>query len=191
MDGFLSARLGITAQLHRTFTIPQAVSIRAPGPDPKKLAAYRRQIALLKPLGFRAENIGRVLVEDARITLEVPKWDGLQVVDELPEKPRGPMEIPRFGPFRVRSATRWTRVRDLGENWEIVATLGKIQPAATVWSLPFWIGSEVERELTLKARVFGDNIPKAIELTAVLKVDLGEGFLDDDVEDEGDEVADE
>lgn len=190
MDALLSRTLGITAQLQRSFSIPHAVALGTRGPDPEKLVAYRRKMALLKPVGFRAENVGRVLVEDARIVLEVPKMDDLQVIDELPEKPRGPLEIPRFGAFNIRPPKRWTRVTDLGDRWEITAALGKIQPTATEWSAPLWIGSAVARDLTLKARVLGDNLPKAIEVTVALKIEVQEDFLDDEVLDEADEETD-
>jgi len=157
--------------------------------DPKDILAHKREMALLRSVGFRVENVGGVLVQDVRIVVEIPKLKGLRVVDELPEKPRGPyaLSLPR-----VRAkVTRYTVVTEVDLAWEVEAAVGKIQPNATAWSLPFWIGSDEVREFALVARVFGDNIAKAIEVPMTIGIDVAHGFLDDEGHgDDADEEAD-
>jgi hypothetical protein len=69
-------------------------------------------------------------------------------------------------------------VKELSDSWEVLAVLGKIQPSDTVWSLPFWVGSSEACELPLVARLFGDNIGKAVEVPLNLQIQLAEGLLE-------------
>lgn len=139
-------------------------------PDKAKLTAYRKEMRLLVRMGFCVRNIGKVLVEDARVLVKVPKHDGLRVLDLLQERPRGPMDIPPAVSFAPRARTRSTSVADRGDHWEIDARLGKLQPDATVWSLPFWMGRAAPLALNLVVRVFGDNIPTPIEMPLTISI---------------------
>jgi hypothetical protein len=143
--------------------------------DPKKLAAYRTERALFDGLGFHAKNTGRVLIEDARIVVEIPKHDGLRVLaqDELPERPRSPLDITPY--IRPPSDT-WVRGGE--HSWEISSRLGKIQPDATVWSDPFYIGSTVPVDLVVTARIFGDNISRPIDVSLTIGIEVEEHFYD-------------
>ncbi len=130
-------------------------------PDREAVTAYRKECALLNRVGLCARNIGGVLAEDARVILRIPKVSELRVVEEPPIRPRGPLELPHFPNGRLESPYG---VHDVGDEWEVVAKLGKIQPHATVWSEPFWIGTRVAHDLELVARIFGDNISTPIDV---------------------------
>ena len=80
----------------------------------------------------------------------------------------------------VQKSARSTHLSDLGASWEIVARLGKIQPDATVWSEPFWVGAEEGQKLDLVARVYGDNIPSVLEVPIRILIDVAEGWLNAD-----------
>jgi hypothetical protein len=177
----LAPHLVIAAQV-RAMTHLSAASINRA--DPEKLVAYRKELGLLVRLGFCVKNTGKVLVEDARVLVQVPKHEALRVVDELPDRPRGPLAFASVA-SQTRSRTRSTSVDDCGAHWEIDARLGKIQPEATVWSLPFWLGSPAPLELPLVARLFGDNIPRPIEVPLRIAIAPEEAWLDD--EDDEDE----
>ena len=142
-------------------------------------------------LGFCVKNTGKILVADARVLVEIPKNEGLRVLDELPDRPRGPLDLPEVVSLasHLRPSTRTTSVDDCGDHWEIDARLGKIQPDATVWSLPFWLGSPVPLHLPLVARVFGDNIATPIDVPVTITVEVGEGWLDDEDADDTDDEA--
>lgn len=183
MEDYISKQFGVARHLQEMVKPFQIAQFRPPGPDPKKLAAYKKEMGLLRPLGFCARNVGRVLVEDVRVVISVPKTDGLRVVDELPQEPRGAMDF--VMPYVARNFTRPTRssdVSDVGSAFEVVARLGKIQPGATVWSKPFWVGSSIACDLSLVARVYGDNIPAVIEVPIQIKIETVEGDLDEDDE---------
>lgn len=154
--------------------------------DPEKLAAYRKELGLLVRLGFCVKNTGKILVADARVLVEIPKHEGLRVLDELPDRPRGPLDLPEVVSLasHLRPRTRTTSVDDCGDHWEIDARLGKIQPDATVWSLPFWLGSPVPLHLPLVARVFGDNIAPPIDVPVTIAVEVGEDWLDEEKDDQ-------
>ncbi|MCB9702287.1 MAG: ATP-binding protein [Myxococcales bacterium] len=159
--------------------LPSMPSFVRPGPDPEKLAFYRKELGLLRPLGFCVRNVGEVLAEDVRVVLEVPKQEGIRVVDVLPADPRAWSPIvPNFGVDATRRA-RATAVEDQEAATKVVACLGKIQPGDTVWSEPFWIGSTVGCELSLSARVLGDNIPVVIDVPIAIRLDIVEGYFDD------------
>lgn len=160
-------------------------------PDPNKLAAYRKELALLTPLAFYVKNTGKILVADARVVVMVPKHENLRVLDEQPERPRGRFDPPRLASLasHLGPRTRTTNVDDCGGHWEIEARLGKIQPNAEVWSLPFWLGSPVPMDLRLVARVFGDNIATPIDVPLKIVIEVGQGWLDDDEAEAGDRDA--
>lgn len=184
MEDYISKQFGVARHLQDMVKPFQIAQFRPPGPDPKKLVAYKKEMGLLRPLGFCARNVGRVLVEDVRVVLSVPKSDGIRVVDELPTKPRGAMDL--VMPIVARSFTRPTRssdVSDVGSAFEVVARLGKIQPGATVWSKPFWVGSSVACDLALVARVYGDNISAVIEVPIQIKIETTAAYLEDEDED--------
>lgn len=139
-------------------------------PSPEKLAAYRRECALLTRLAFAVKNTGQVLLEDVRIRIEVPKSRGFVLLDAKPPKPQGMMDLP-LSRFSVRGVLPCTDVVDRGKLLELEARLGKVQTHATAWSAPFWIGSSVaKKHLVLAARVFADNLPKPIDVDLVLAV---------------------
>lgn len=161
--------------------------------DPKKVAAHREELGLLVRLGFCARNTGRILLEDARILVDIPKLDQLRVLDELPERPRAPLEAAVIRPIAslLHRRTRTTTVHDDEKRWQVDARLGKIQAAETVWSIPFWIGSPVPRELDLVARVSADNISVPIEVPFRVSIDVADGVLEPGEVGEEDEVGEE
>jgi hypothetical protein len=73
---------------------------------------------------------------------------------------------------------RYTQVTEIGDVWEVLAVIGKVQPQATVWSLPFWIGSAEPCDLPVVARLYGDNVGRAVEVPFNIRIDLTEGLLD-------------
>lgn len=101
----------------------------------------------------------------------------------LPDKPLGPF---RLGPLKVSRGpqTISSRVNDIGDRWELVMKLGKIQPSATVWSKPFWIGSTKPMELSLEARVFADNFARQIAIPISIGIDTETGYFKDSYDDE-------
>ncbi len=136
---------------------------RYSGPSREALDEYEKRVGLLTPLAFVVHNPGRVLIEDLRIIADVTKEVELTMTDEVPEKPRGSLNL-HVPMMNLATGTMSTRVRDRGETWELSARLGKVQPNATVWSFEFWIGSTVPREVPLVARVYADGV--ALILTA-------------------------
>jgi hypothetical protein len=155
-------------------------------PDPKKLREYNQEIGLLTRLGFCAKNTGPVVVLDARVVVQVAKCDGLRVVDRLPKRPRGTLAMVEA--IRMREVfyrpERSTSVADLGATWELVARLGKIQPNATVWSEPFWLGGTEPCELQMVAHVYGDNIVPSMEVPISVTVVVEPGWLDPEGDDD-------
>jgi hypothetical protein len=145
-----------------------------------KRAAYRRTMALITRLGFVVKNVGRVLVEDLRIQVEVEKLDGLVLLDEEPREPKHGLELPALGAI---ARPRRTDVRDIGTYFELSAHVGKVQPNAVVWSLPFWIGSSRPCDLSLKARIFGDNLAALFEIPLAIKIECGRKMSADGADD--------
>jgi hypothetical protein len=68
-------------------------------------------------MGFLLCNTGAVLMDDLRVVVEIPKLDGLRVLDELPERPRGPAEanVP-VARFALQPQRIVTRVEDAGKH---------------------------------------------------------------------------
>ncbi len=174
----LGASLAVVEQVRAAMAPTSELSMNRV--DPRKVAAHKKELGLLVRLGFCVRNIGQVLVADAHVLVEVPKHDELRVLDELPDPPRDPLDISGAVSFTSHLRPPSTSVDDCGDHWEIDARLGKIQPGATVWSLPFWLGSPVALDLALVARVFGDNIPTPIDVPLTVAIRIEEGWLDDE-----------
>lgn len=151
-------------------------------PSPEDLAKHKRALAILRPIGFYVHHRAGPLVEDMRIRLEIPKVSGLQVLDELPEKPSGPggMIIPRFS----GNASRVTHVRSLADTWEVDARITKVQPKATEWSAPFFVGCESEIDLDLVAEVFADNMTGAPDVPVKVAITVEHRCLTDGTDQE-------
>lgn len=152
-------------------------------PDPEKVIAYRKEVALLTGIGFSVRNAGTLLVRGLRIVLAVPKLDGLRVMEERPEEPTG-LVARIYEPSNIAAV-------DLADTWEVTAAIGSVQPGATAFSDAFWIGSEVERELRLVARVYGDNIPRPADVPIMIKIEVEKGWLDEEVDGDGEDGDDE
>lgn len=150
-------------------------SIFDAGPSDEQRIAYLKHRALLVQLGLVVHNTGTVLVEDARVVISVPKLDGLAIVDEYPEEPHG-----RFSTKSVTVPSD-TCVFERSDHWELVVQIGKVQPGASVWSDPLWIGSSVSRCLALAARLYADNIPRAFETQLDIQIDTEEAALVDEL----------
>jgi hypothetical protein len=140
------------------------VAVAREGPDPQEMQAYRAECALLARMGFLLCNTGSVLVEDLRVVVEIPKLHGLRVLEELPDRPRSPSELTNLLVSRLALESQHvvTRVEDAGTHWKVLARIGKIQPSASEWSKPFWIGSPLPQNLDLVATVCADNLPRRI-----------------------------
>jgi len=124
-----------------------------------KLAAYQRDMALLRPLGIYVKNVGRVVVTDPRIVLQIPKRPGLRVVDELPQKPR--LGYPSIsGSIGLDGLV----VNELSDIWEVHVRVRKIQASAEAWMPTFWLGADQELEVPILAKVYADNLPSALEV---------------------------
>ncbi|WP_394849692.1 ATP-binding protein [Pendulispora brunnea] len=153
-----------------------------PPPDPKQVAEYRKKTALLSGLVFRVHNAGRVLVSDARIIMAFAQSPGLSIVDEIPAEPRGGIHQISSVLARSRNAPT-TTVRETLQSWEVTADIGKIQPNATSWSAPFWLGSTSPCDLSVTAQVLGDNISTRTEVTLQFEIYVNEESLTIEVDD--------
>jgi hypothetical protein len=93
------------------------VAVAREGPDSQEMRAYWAECALLARMGFLLCNTGAVLMDDLRVVVEIPKLDGLRVLDELPERPRGPAEanVP-VARFALQPQRIVTRVEDAGKH---------------------------------------------------------------------------
>jgi hypothetical protein len=158
-------------------------------PDPEKVVAHRRKLGLLVQLGLCVKNIGQVLVEDVRVVVDVEKIDGLYILDELPQRPRGKLDL-GLAYTGVLPRTKTTVVSDRGGRWEMVARLGKVQPGEDGWSRPFWLGSPDPVTLNLVAKVFADNIPVPIDVPLRVTIQTKDGGqLGPEEEGEDDELG--
>jgi hypothetical protein len=147
-------------------------------PDPEKLKAYRQELALLVRLGFLVRNTGAVLVDDLRVVVEIPKLDGLRVLDELPERPRSPAEAHvSIARFALQPQRIVTRVEDAGTHWEVTARIEKVQPNASAWSERFWIGSFLPQKLDLVARAYADNLSRPIAVSLQVEIRVEHAWL--------------
>jgi hypothetical protein len=129
---------------------------------------------------LRPENLGTVLVEDVRVVASFNMMKGLRVLDDLPEEPYSRMM--RIGPIRrldLNRPSRSTRVRVVGDTWEVTALVGKVQANSTAWSRPFWVGSSEQVILQLVARLHGDSIGRAVEAPLTIKVEVEDGTLEE------------
>jgi len=166
-----------TANMYRLPSTPVVAAIAAGNrPSAQEVRAYVRQVALLREVRLGIENLGQILARDVRVAIRIPHRGGLRIRDEFPERPHGPMDFPIS--HLVGGPQSSTYVNREDDDWLLEAHLGKIQPSASVWSDPFWIGSSEEGTHAFTARLFGDNVPRAIESELLISFKTESGWLE-------------
>lgn len=169
-------------------SIVEVLATRAQVTDSAASRAYKIERALLSELHVLVENVGTTLAEDVRVQFDLPAE--LLVRGEKPERPiesgtHGTYLAPpwpRLAVSRPRSS-RWTDVAPapLG-GVHVEMRLGKIQPGASSWSEPIWIGAHTPCEIATTIRVFADNLPKVIAVDVAIAVEVKGRRFDDFVE---------
>jgi hypothetical protein len=149
-------------------------------PDPKELADYQKEVALLVPLGFRVQNRSDVLVEDLRLGMEIPRSNTLRVRDELPDRPTGPLAMPTLAGLTFHPKAVRTWVEETKTHWRIHIAFAKLQPHATAWSMPFWLGSISAATIEFVLHVHADNIRRPISKPFSVVLSVEEDWLENE-----------
>jgi len=131
-------------------------------PDPRKLAAYKKRRALLRPVNFCIKNTGTIALHDVEVQLVIPQSGHLIVSDELPTRPRSILEAAEgIDLSSLHSALR-DSFESRGNAFHLRYSIGKVQPGNIGRSSEFYVGSTVEQNLALTAQVYADNLPRPI-----------------------------
>jgi hypothetical protein len=138
-------------------------------------AEYIRGTAFLREFGFAVKNNGATVATDVQIEITVAKEEHLEILSSssYPKKPAAStlntinLDISRI-PLRN---SRWVRVEEYEDAWVITASLGNVQPKATVYTEhTFLIGASKDCTVSFEAQVRADNLPEPV--TTHLRINI-------------------
>jgi nucleoside phosphorylase len=138
-------------------------------------AEYIRCSAFLREFGFAVKNNGATVATDVQVEITVAKEEHLTILgsSSYPKKPAAStlntvnLDISRI-PLRN---SRWVRVEEYEDAWVITASLGNVQPRATVYTEhTFLIGASKDCTVSFEAQVRADNLPEPV--TAHLQINI-------------------
>jgi hypothetical protein len=148
------------------FRVPYSLAPSMENSDfPIEMAAYIAATSLLKPLQFRVTNYSSQLALNIRITFQVDKVAGLNIIEETdyPDEPRR-----YYFPFVPNVHTAIERpkvtVNQTAKRWLVNIHCGSIQPKASyITARTLFISSTESLSLDVDALLYGDNIPDPIQ----------------------------
>lgn len=140
----------------------------------KQLYEYVERVALIKPVVFVVKNSGSTSITGAKIQVDIPFMQGLEVVDpdDYPQRPAKSF-IGTVTPLSALLARRPSSVSVVRhrDTWRVTVDMGKIRPKDSAWmEEPFYVGSKSNCSLELNARVFAENLPVPSTVPLVVKI---------------------
>jgi hypothetical protein len=146
----------------------------------EELVEYVATSALLIPVGLALTNDSGVPARTAELRIQLPRQDGLHVVDEsdMPPCPSKHLtfsaNIPSISDI-ARAAFPDPHVSAYSSYYEIVVHFGNVLPKSTVWtSGVFFVGAEVSLSACANARIYAENLanPLSIRLEILIRTDV-------------------
>lgn len=145
-------------------------------PDPdyyREFASYIRQVGILKPVSFAIKNLSGTLAVNTIIDINKTKEEGLFISQYSPSPPK----YHRFPTARDIDTSEFLKnisVNDRKEHWQILAETGNIQPKATAWSDPFYIGGNRNFSFELEAKIYADNLATPLNVPLSMTIETQE-----------------
>ena len=165
------------------FNLPKSPLLSfAKEPTAQELRVYRQEIALLIPISFYTKNTSQTVALDVRAVIDIPKLDELTIVEEkdLPQNPTsGIAQI--FDMNSHLHVSPGLSINDLSDKWVVEVAFGKIQPHAEEWVHDvFYIGSKINLNVDMRARLYADNLPQPIETPLAIYIKPKEEIYNSD-----------
>lgn len=126
---------------------------------------FIRASSLLSEVLLGIHNTSTILAEDVKLEVEGSLLGGIQVEEELPQRPvRKRIEkVPYIRPLWWNSRIT-PDVEVHGDKWRMTVRFGNIQPGyLSVMEVPFLLGSRECKELTMYAKIFANNLPSPVD----------------------------
>jgi Putative DNA-binding domain len=136
-------------------------------PSEETLIKYAKADARFAAIGFWAQNTGIVNAVNVHLDVRIAQSPGLTIASGhlRPRVPKSPVDVtpnPRNASIRVEKEQN---------DYIIRLELGTLQPKAEWWAAgTFILTSDLNREISARARLFADDLPNPIE--SVLKVEI-------------------
>jgi hypothetical protein len=146
---------------------------------------FIRATSLLNEVFLGIHNTSTIFAEDVKLEVKGSLLGGIQVKEELPQKPerRRIDNVPYIRPFWWNSRII-PNIEVHGDQWRMTIRFGNIQPGSlSIMKFPFFLGSSECRELTMHANIFANNLPSPVdsclqtEFEVVVKPPLSHEFL--------------
>ena len=154
-------------------TIPVSIMDQINPSYMREMEQYTRKTALLQKSFIGIFNKSTKLAEGVILEVEGSLAEGVDVVEELPQKPidKG-MKIPD-----IRSQWRDSHitpdVEKYGDNFRMTIKFGSIQPGhIAIMEAPVFLGSRECRKLLMNARVIANNLPAPVESSLQVNFDI-------------------
>lgn len=139
----------------------------------RELVEHTTFINLAKPYSFAIENTSSTTAEDVRLAITIDDPDETLALFDDEDVPPAPDTRSTAVTIRhLRPPVQHDlHVRRTGQQWQITATFGKIQPKAIAYLRSrLHIGAYQPVTLTLTARLYADNLPAPINVPLHLEI---------------------
>jgi hypothetical protein len=126
---------------------------------------FVRASSLLRKVLLGIRNTSTILAEDVKLEVEGSLLGGIQVEEELPQRPvqRRIEKVPYMRPLWWNSHIT-PDIEVHGDQWRMTVRFGNIQPGyLSIMDVPFLLGSRECKELTMYAKIFANNLPSPVD----------------------------
>lgn len=129
-------------------------------PSYKLLARYFAEIAKLSPVRLALKNIGPILLNNARLELNVAKQEGFLI-----SRSKSLIRLP--GKININFI-------ETDKFWNISVVFGSIPPKATNFSGKFYVSAARSLTVDIEAFVYADNLPDPLRFPLSISVRVQE-----------------
>lgn len=145
---------------------------------PAKLVRYVHQVHYLREFGIAIANNSGTAAKGAVARMKVPRSDNMMLLvdSDYPEQPSSSplanIRTVHHTMMELAARNRPTpQLRQLEDSWEIEVAFGTVLPRSHQWAEGLvHIGSHEEREVSISAVIYGENIPDPVSVQLKLQL---------------------
>lgn len=128
----------------------------------RQYAKYCYETSLLRPVLIKIMNTGKVTLKNSRVEINHEKSPTLLIAPNVQGKP----PIDYLGPSVFPNM--YINVEDRSTYWSIELKIDDVQPQASSFSGPFYVGA-VNQSISFECNLYADNLEKPIKSVLTLE----------------------
>ncbi|MEZ5944358.1 MAG: hypothetical protein R3C18_23465 [Planctomycetaceae bacterium] len=148
----------------------------------RELVEYVQQKTAMRKVGLVAYNGNSVPINDLTLALVVPKSHGIFVLDDEPYRPdtsetnKMMRDITPISAHFARPGK--LKLTETPDRYEVHVEFGKVQPEATAWSEPLFLGAAESCQFDLAGTLYADELKTPVQVGLRLSFNVTEETID-------------